>query len=85
MTPTCTPAPLAYNAQRGVETTDSGTPHPSDLRFFCAPCLDSLYGLEGRGIPNTRRRLSRFRTSKPPFTGQPALPSKHDRSASHGQ
>lgn len=66
----CTMHRLAYTDSRGVETSDSGTPHPSDCGFFVPPRPDSVYGLEGRGISNTRRRLSRFRTSKPPFTGR---------------
>jgi len=37
MTASCAPAWPAYTDRRGVETSDSGTPHPSDLRFFCAP------------------------------------------------
>ena len=69
MNASCTLSQSAYNHRRGVETSDSGTRTRKTCGFFVPPRMEYLYGLEGREIPNTRRRLSRFLTSKPPLLG----------------
>ena len=57
MTASCIPTNPAYNGHRGVENLKRGNRTRQTCGIFvCTPCLDSVYGLEGREIPNTRRR-----------------------------
>jgi len=65
----CTLPTAAYNDSRGVRNLSSGLRTRQTCGFFVPPRMEYLYGLEGREIPNTRRRLSRFLTSKPPLLG----------------
>lgn len=50
----CTPSSSAYTDPRGVETSLQRPTAPDSQRLFCAPRLDSVYGLEGTGIPEYR-------------------------------
>ena len=69
----CVVPPLVYNGQRGVRNLVSGHRTRQTCGIFVpavpgaiAPACP-INGREGRGIPNTRRRLTRFSTSRPPF------------------
>lgn len=84
MTATCNGPALAYNHWRGVRNLIGGPRTRQTCGFFVPPCPNSVHGLEGREIPNTRRRsYAVLNLQAAPFQGI-ASTSENDRSASHG-
>ena len=80
--PTCRPAALAYNAQRGVRNHVSGPPLPIVSGIF----LPADHAMVGRGvnIPNSARRTYAVLNSRPPLTGH-RFHFRNRKEASHGQ
>ena len=78
--PTCRPAALAYNAQRGVRNHMSG-PRTRQTCGFFVPA--DFSGREGREYPNSARRSHAVLNSRPPLTGQPVYFRNHEE-ANHG-
>lgn len=81
----CTLLQPAYTNHRGVRNLDSGLRTRQTCGFFVPPRLDSVYGLEGRGISQYPPPF--YRGSEPPSRPLPGIASTSeiDRSASHGQ
>lgn len=83
---TCTAPRPAYTDPRGVRNLSSGNRTRQTCGIFvCAPCLESVHGLEGMGIPEYRPPF--LSGSEPPSRPLPgrASTSENSRSASHGR
>jgi hypothetical protein len=81
-----TPRPAVYDDRRGVRNLKGGNRTRQTCGIFvCAPCLDSVYGLEGWEIPKYPPPF--LCGSEPPSRPSPGIASTSEiqRSASHGQ
>ncbi len=87
----CTLPQPAYTDPRGVRNLVSGHRTRQTCGIFVpvipgviAPACP-INGREGRGIPNTRRRLTRFSTSRPPFYRGSPFNLRNRKEQHHGQ
>ncbi len=82
----CTLPRLDYTGHRGVENLTSGHRTRKTCGIFvCAPCLDSVYGVEGTEIPEYRPPfLCGFEPPRRPLPGSASNFENH-KERLHGQ